>query len=95
MTILMWSIAIAHVLTDRVIAPYLLAIFTELTADAPSTATPTLTVAVTEAAAPVTAVVKTPRPARRRKQKTSATTPRLGDASLAPASDNVSIAEVA
>ena len=69
MTILMWSIAIAHVLTDRVIAPYLLSIFNELTADVPATATPTLTVAVTEAPAPVAepAVVKASRPARRRK----------------------------
>lgn len=69
MTILMWSIAIAHVLTDRVIAPYLLSIFSELTADVPATATPTLTVAVTEAPAPVAepAVVKTLRPTRRRR----------------------------
>ena len=53
MTILMWSIAIAHVLTDRVITPYLLSIFNELTADVPATASPTLTVAVTKAPAPL------------------------------------------
>ena len=86
-TVLLYGVAIIHCLTDRVIAPYLLSIFNELTADVPATAAPTLTVAVTEASAPVAAVVTTPRPARRRKQKTSATITRLGDASLKLASN--------
>ena len=70
----MWSIAIAHVLTDRVIAPYLLSIFNELAADVPVTAAPTLTVAVTEVQAPVkeAAATKPPRPARRRKSSARA-----------------------
>ena len=66
-TVLLYGVAIIHCLTDRVIAPYLLSIFNELTADVPATASPTLTVAVTEAPVPVAAVVKTSRPARRRK----------------------------
>jgi hypothetical protein len=68
-TVLFYIAAIIHCLTSRVIAPYLQAIFNELTADVPATATPTLTVAVTEAPTPVAepAVVKASRPARRRK----------------------------
>lgn len=68
-TVLFYGIAIIHCLTDRVIAPYLQAIFDELTADAPSMApaSPVLTVAAPPAKAPATKAPATPRPARRRK----------------------------
>ena len=63
-TVLFYGIAVVHCLTDRVIAPYLQAIFAELTDDAPvmATASPVLTVAAPAVKAPAT-----PRPARRRR----------------------------
>ena len=93
MTTLMWTLAVIHVLTDRILWPFIQSAFAELTTEPTAVAAPpVLTVAVTEAPAPVTAVVKTPHPARRRKQKTSATVTRLGDASLKLASNTAVIA---
>ena len=73
-TVLLYGVAIIHCLTDRVIEPYLLSVFNELTADVPATATPTLTVAVTDAPAPAkeAAATKPPRLARRRKSSARA-----------------------
>ena len=67
MTTLMWAIAIAHVLTDRVLWPFVQSVFAELMTETPAAAAapPLLTVAVTEAPASVEAAVK-PRPRRRR-----------------------------
>lgn len=69
MTTLMWAIAIAHVLTDRILWPFIQSAFDELTADAdvPASAPPMLTVAAPPAKEPVTKAPATPRPARRRK----------------------------
>ena len=68
-TVLFYGIAIVHCLTDRVIAPYLQAIFNELAGETPVTATavPVLTVAEPPAKAPATKPAAKPRPARRRK----------------------------
>ncbi len=70
MTTLMWAIAIAHVLTDRILWPFIQSAFTELTTETPAAVSPpVLTVAVTEAPVkePATKAPVTPRPARRRK----------------------------
>ena len=74
-TVLFYGIAIVHCLTDRVIAPYLQAIFDELTADAPAMAStsPALTVAAPPVKAPATKAPATPRPARRRKSSAKVT----------------------
>ena len=68
-TVLFYGIAIIHCLTDRVIAPYLQAIFDELTADSPAMATapPVLTVAAPPVKTPATKTPATPRSARRRR----------------------------
>ena len=73
MTTLMWTIAIAHVLTDRILWPFIQSAFTELTTEAPAAISPpVLTVAVTEAPVkePATKTPVTPRPARRRRTST-------------------------
>ena len=70
----LWTIAIAHCLTDRVLKPFVLSVYAALIEEAG--VTPVVPVAL--AAAPslvvepapepvIAAVVKTPRPARRRK----------------------------
>lgn len=62
----MWTIAIAYVLTDRLLWPFIRSVFTELTTEVPAAiAPPVLAVAVTDAPALVEAAVK-PRPRRRR-----------------------------
>lgn len=66
-TVLFYIAAIVHCLTSRVIAPYLQAIFDELTADADAPATPMLAVAAPPVKAPATKTPATPRSARRRK----------------------------
>ena len=68
-TVLFYIAAIVHCLTSRVIAPYLQAIFNELTADAnaPASAPPMLAVAAPPVKEPATKAPATPRPARRRK----------------------------
>ena len=68
-TVLLYGVAIVHCLTDRVIAPYLLAIFNELAGETAVTATaaPVLTVAEPPAKVPATKAPAKPRPARRRK----------------------------
>ena len=66
----MWAIAVAHVMTSRLLWPFVQSVFAELTTEAPAVvATPVLTVAVTEAPvkAPATKSPATPRPARRRR----------------------------
>ena len=65
-TVLFCIAAIVHCLTSRVIAPYLQAIFDELTADVEVSAPPVLAVA-TSVKAPSTKAPATPRPARRRR----------------------------
>lgn len=66
MTTLMWAIALGHVLTSRLLWPFVKSIFAEITTEAPAlVAPPVLTVAVTEAPTLVEAAVK-PRPRRRR-----------------------------
>ena len=69
LTVLFYIAAIVHCLTSRVIAPYLQAIFTELTADVDAPAPPVLAVA-TPVKAPSTKAPVTPRPARRRRTST-------------------------
>ena len=72
-TTLMCAIAIAHVLTDRILWPFIQSAFTEVTTEAPAVvAPPVLTVAVTEAPIkePATKTPVTPRPARRRRSTT-------------------------
>ena len=73
-TVLLYVVAIIHCLTSRVIAPYLQAIFNELTADAdvPASARPVLAVAA-PVKAPATKAPATPRPARRRKSSAKTT----------------------
>ena len=66
MTTLMWAIALGHVLTSRLLWPFVKSVFTELTTEAPAAiAPPVLAVAVTDAPALVEAAIK-PRPRRRR-----------------------------
>ena len=73
-TVLFYITAIVHCLTSRLIAPYLQAIFDELTADveAPASAPPVLAVAAPAVKAPATKAPATPRPARRRRSTTKA-----------------------
>ncbi len=66
-TVLFYIAAIVHCLTSRVIAPYLQAIFNELTADVDAPAPPVLAVAAPPAKEPATKAPATPRPARRRR----------------------------
>ena len=68
-TVLFYIAAIVHCLTSRVIAPYLQAIFTELTADVDAPAPPVLAVAA-RVKEPATKAPATPRPARRRRSTT-------------------------
>ena len=74
MTTLMWAIAIAHVLTDRILWPFIQSAFTELTTDAAVVAPPVLAAAVTEVPVktPATKAPATPRPARRRRSTAKA-----------------------
>ena len=67
-TVLFYAAAICHCLSSRLIAPFLKAIFTELTEPMldSTDVLPTLTVAVTDVATPVVATAK-PRAARSRK----------------------------
>ena len=68
MTALMWAIAIAHVLTDRILWPFIQSAFDELTADAPASAPSVLAVAsAPPVKEPATKAPATPRPARRRR----------------------------
>jgi hypothetical protein len=70
MTILMWAIAVAHVMTSRLLWPFVQSLFNELTTEVPAVvAPPVLTVAVTDAPVkePATKTPVTPRPARRRR----------------------------
>ena len=67
-TVLFYITAIVHCLTSRLIAPYLQAIFDELTADVevPASPPPVLAVAA-PVKEPATKAPATPRPARRRR----------------------------
>ena len=71
-TVLFYIASIVHCLTSRVIAPYLQAIFNELTAefDAVASAPAVLAVAAPAVKAPATKAPATPRPARRRRSTT-------------------------
>ena len=65
-TTIFYAMAIAHALTDRIIAPFLQSIFAELVGEAPVSAG--LSLAVADVKPTVKAPVKSaPRPARRRK----------------------------
>ena len=73
MTTLMWAIAIAHVLTDRILWPFIQSAFTKLTTETNTAiAAPVLTAAVAAppVKAPATKAPATPRPARRRRSST-------------------------
>jgi len=48
MVTLLWSIVIMHVITDRLLWPFVRSAFTALTVDVSASASPTLNVAVTE-----------------------------------------------
>lgn len=65
MTTIMWAIAIAHVLTDRVLSPFLLSVIEISTPETEAVTNPSVAVA----SAPVDKpdVIKTSRSARRRK----------------------------
>ena len=65
-TLLFYAAAVCHCLTSRLIAPFLKAIFTELTADVEASAPPVLAVAA-PVKEPATKAPATPRPARRRR----------------------------
>ena len=67
-TVLFYAVAICHCLSSKVIAPFLKAIFAELTEPtlASTDVLPVLTVAVTDVVAPVATTAK-PRAARRRR----------------------------
>lgn len=75
LTVMLYAIAIIHCLTDRVIAPFLIALFRELTSeDAPDTdALLALAVVPTPVEPTVVAPVKAARPARRRRSTSKKT----------------------
>ena len=72
-TVLFYAVAICHCLTSKLIAPFLKAIFAELTEPmlVSTDVLPALPVAVTDVATPVAAPA-TPRPARRRRSTAKA-----------------------